>query len=84
MREQAYSFDQWRADATSGRLRGAFACGTAAVITPIREVRSASGDFTIPVGDAGSVTQQLKAALTGIQRGESNDHYGWVHRVAMD
>src|SRR5690242_10070638 len=35
VREDRYSIDQWRSDARSGRLREAFACGTAAVVTPI-------------------------------------------------
>ena len=37
--ERPVSFDEWQADAASGRLREAFACGTAAVITPIGTVR---------------------------------------------
>ena len=40
VREERYSIDQWRADAASGRLREAFACGTAAVVTPIGTVRA--------------------------------------------
>src|SRR5690242_14913785 len=47
VREELYSYDQWRADAASGRLREAFACGTAAVITPIGTVRDGDGEFTI-------------------------------------
>ena len=35
VREEGYTIDQWRADAASGRLTEAFACGTAAVVTPI-------------------------------------------------
>ena len=38
VREDRYSIDQWRTDARSGRLREAFACGTAAVVTPIGTV----------------------------------------------
>src|SRR6185295_12317254 len=45
--ERPISVDEWRADAQSGRLREVFACGTAAVITPIGAVRSADGEFTI-------------------------------------
>lgn len=33
VREEPYAIDQWQADAASGRLREAFACGTAAVVT---------------------------------------------------
>src|SRR5262249_7302790 len=34
VREEPYSIEQWRADAASGKLKEAFACGTAAVISP--------------------------------------------------
>ena len=47
VREEPYSLDQWRKDAASGKLKEAFACGTAAVISPIGTVRSVSGDFEI-------------------------------------
>ena len=36
VREERYSIEQWKADATSGRLTEAFACGTAAVRDPDR------------------------------------------------
>jgi branched-chain amino acid aminotransferase len=81
VREEAYSFDQWRADAASGRLREAFACGTAAVVTAIGEVCSVDGAFKIGDGGEGSFTRQLRDRLVGIQRGRTNDPYGWVRRV---
>src|SRR5207249_5510172 len=43
VREERYSYGQWKADARSGRLREAFACGTAAVVTPIGTVRAPEG-----------------------------------------
>jgi len=79
--ERPYAFDQWRADAQSGHLTEAFACGTAAVISPIVEVRSPSGPFTIGDGGKGPVTQRIYEQLTGIQRGKIADTHGWVHRV---
>ncbi|MEV8513052.1 branched-chain amino acid aminotransferase [Dactylosporangium sp. NPDC051484] len=81
VREEQYSYDQWRADANSGRLREAFACGTAAVITPIGTVRDADGEFTVADGKAGEVTMSLREQLVSIQRGIAPDPYGWVHRV---
>ena len=81
VREELYGFDTWRADAASGRLKEVFACGTAAVVTPIGEVRSESGDFTIGTGGAGALTKELRAALTGIQRGTVADPHGWVKRI---
>ncbi|ALR19619.1 MULTISPECIES: branched-chain amino acid aminotransferase [Sphingobium] len=81
VREEPYSFAQWRADAASGKLREAFACGTAAVVTAIGTVKSVEGDFTIGNGDGGMVTESLRADLTGIQRGTVADPVNWVRRL---
>jgi len=81
VREELYSFAQWRADAASGKLREAFACGTAAVVTAIGTVKSVDGDFTIGNGDGGIVTEALRAELTGIQRGTVADPANWVRKL---
>ena len=82
VREEAYSFEQWQADVASGRLKEAFACGTAAVIAGIGTVKFAGGEFTIGTGDTGPVTTRMREALVGIQRSQRNDAYGWVHAVS--
>jgi branched-chain amino acid aminotransferase len=82
VREEPYSIDQWRADAASGRLREAFACGTAAVVTPIGRVRSVAGEIVMGDGGSGATTMKLRQQLVDIQRGRAEDRYGWVHRVA--
>ncbi|HKT04349.1 MAG TPA: branched-chain amino acid aminotransferase [Rugosimonospora sp.] len=79
--ERPYSIEEWRADARSGRLREAFACGTAAVITPIGTVKSPDGEFTVGDGGTGEVTARLRTQLVDIQRGRAEDRYGWVHKV---
>ncbi len=81
VREEPYRIDQWRDDSCSGRLREAFACGTAAVVTPIGQVRSANGDFTIGAGGPGQLTERLRERLTAIQRGTQADPHKWVHPV---
>jgi branched-chain amino acid aminotransferase len=81
VREEGYAIDQWRADAASGRLTEAFACGTAAVVTAIGEVAASDGRFTIGGGGPGQVTQRLKAQLTSIQRGAAPDPHGWVQPI---
>jgi len=81
VREELYSFAQWRADAASGKLREAFACGTAAVVTAIGTVKSIDGDFTVGNGDGGIVTETLRAELTGIQRGTVADPANWVRKL---
>ena len=81
VREERYAMDQWRADAESGRLVEVFACGTAAVVTPVGTVKSTQGDFTIGAGGAGQMTQQIRTKLVDIQRGAAADTHGWVQRI---
>jgi branched-chain amino acid aminotransferase len=81
VREERYAMDQWRADAESGRLVEVFACGTAAVVTPVGTVKSTQGDFTIGAGGAGQMTEQIRTKLVDIQRGAAADTHGWVHRI---
>jgi len=78
VQERLVAIDEWAADARSGRLTEAFACGTAAVVTPIGRVGWAGDEFTM---EAGEVTDRLRTQLVDIQRGRTPDTYGWVHRV---
>src|ERR1700761_5991723 len=63
------------------KVREAFACGTAAVVTAIGTVRAPEGEFKIGNGGAGTRTEELKAALVDIQRCRAPDHHKWIHRV---
>lgn len=79
--EGRYSLDQWRADAQSGRLVETFACGTAAVVTPVGKVAGREGEFTVGSGGPGQLTGKLKARLVAIQRGEAADSHGWIRKI---
>lgn len=81
VREAPYAIDQWRADAESGRLVEAFACGTAAVVTPIGSVTDGAGPFTIGAGGPGQFTMRIKDLLVNIQRGHAPDPHNWVMRL---
>jgi branched-chain amino acid aminotransferase len=81
VREELYTIDQWRADAANGKLKEAFACGTAAVISPIGKVCSATGDFLIGGGAAGPVAMGLRKKLVDIQYGRAADPHGWIKKV---
>jgi branched-chain amino acid aminotransferase len=81
VREERYSYDQWKTDAHSGKLREAFACGTAAVVTSIGTVKAPEGSFTIGNGGSGVRTSELKSALVDIQRSRTADSHKWVHKV---
>ena len=79
--EGRISIEQWRADSDSGELTEVFACGTAAVITPVGRVRGASGEWLIGDGSPGPVTLRLREELLGLQAGQRTDPFGWIHKV---
>ena len=79
--EQPYTFEEWKADATSGKLKEAFACGTAAVVAGIGAVKHQGGEFKIADGQTGPVTAKLRTALVDIQRGQADDRHGWVRVI---
>ena len=79
--EAPYAVDEWQADVARGRVVEAFACGTAAVVTPIGRVRGAGFDFTIGTGGPGQLTEHLRRQLTDIQFGRAPDPHGWLERV---
>ena len=80
--ERRISTAEWREKAASGEITEVFACGTAAVITPVGTVKSAEGEFTVSGGEPGEVTMALRDTLTGIQRGTFADTHGWMTTLA--
>jgi branched-chain amino acid aminotransferase len=81
VREERYSIDQWQADAKSGKLVETFACGTAAVVTPVGKLADENGEVLIGSGGPGQLTQRLREKLVGIQRGTVEDKHGWVVKL---
>jgi branched-chain amino acid aminotransferase len=75
------TIDEWRDGVASGDIVEVFACGTAAVVTPIAQLKAA--DFTIGSEDAvaGELTMSLRQELTDIQYGRGEDRHGWMMRL---
>ena len=82
VREELYSIEQWRADAASGALAESFACGTAAVVTPIGKVAGPDYEFTVGSGATGQTTARLLQRLGDLQRGRAPDPHDWLMRIA--
>jgi branched-chain amino acid aminotransferase len=80
--ERLFSVDEWRQGVANGTVTETFACGTAAVITPVGEVKARTGDFTVGDGTPGPLTMNLRESLLDIQHGRVADTRGWLHRVA--
>jgi branched-chain amino acid aminotransferase len=80
--EGRISIEEWRAGNASGELSEVFACGTAAVITPVGRVKGTDGEWLVGSGSPGPVTMRLREELVGIQYGDRPDPYGWIHKIA--
>jgi len=79
--ERKVSIDEWKSGVASGEIAEIFACGTAAVIAPIGELKGRGfsvGDIGAP---AGEVTLAIRTELTDIQYGRIPDRHGWLVRL---
>jgi branched-chain amino acid aminotransferase len=79
--EGRLSVEEWREGAASGEISEVFACGTAAVITPVGGVKSAVGAWHHDSANEESITLELRRHLLGIQTGTIPDTHGWMTRV---
>jgi branched-chain amino acid aminotransferase len=79
--EGRVSIEQWQQDCASGELTEAFACGTAAVITPIGKVKGEHAEWLIGDGGTGPVTARLREQLIALQYGHDSDPFTWIHKV---
>jgi branched-chain amino acid aminotransferase len=80
--ERKITIDEWRASISDGTLAEVFACGTAAVITPISELKTAEGSLVSPALGPDSVAMSIREQLLGIQTGVVEDLHGWLTRLA--
>jgi len=68
-------------DARTGQLKECFACGTAAVVTPVGKINLDGRDTAIGEGVEGPMTRRLRETLCAIHEGTSDLHPEWIHRV---
>jgi branched-chain amino acid aminotransferase len=79
--ERPVSTEEWERTARSGELTEVFACGTAAVITPVGEVRHRDGEFVVSDHEPGPVTLRLRRELVSIQKGTAADPHAWMRKL---
>jgi branched-chain amino acid aminotransferase len=77
--ERKFSIDEWREGVTSGAITEIFACGTAAVVTPVGSLKWNGGELPAPAST--ELTMQIREALVDVQFGRADDTFGWMHRV---
>jgi branched-chain amino acid aminotransferase len=76
------SLDELRQSVSSGKITEVFACGTAAVITPVGLLKSREEEIVIGGNEPGALTVSLRQELTGIQYGMVPDRHGWMVKLS--
>ncbi len=79
--EVMLSVDDWRDGIQSKEITETFACGTAAVVSPIGAAKSKWGTWVTGDGNPGPITMKIRETLLNIQHGQIEDKHGWVKRV---
>jgi len=79
--ERKVSLAEVQAGLAAGDIVEVFACGTAAVITPIGEFKSRLGNYAV-CSEPGELTVSLRQELTGIQYGTVADRHGWCVKLS--
>ena len=79
--ERRVSVDEWRDGVASGEITEVFACGTAAVVTPLGRLAWDGGEVVMGT-EAGETTMRVRQALLDIQYGRADDTHGWLRQLA--
>ena len=78
VREERIELQRLLEDIEGGRVTEVFACGTAAVVTPIGKLGGEGFEVSVPTGE---VTKQIHDTITDSQWGRREDPHGWCYRV---
>lgn len=78
--ERRVDVAEWREGMRAGEITEVFACGTAAVITPVGRLVWDGGEVATP-DPMGAVTTRLRRRLVDIQYGRADDTHGWMRRL---
>jgi branched-chain amino acid aminotransferase len=79
--QRKVTLDEWRDGVASGDITEVFACGTAAVVTPIALLKGEGFEVGSADAPAGELTMSLRQELTDIQYGRLPDRHGWLTRL---
>jgi branched-chain amino acid aminotransferase len=76
--ERKISIDELIQAHASGSLKEVFGAGTAAVISPVGQIKYGDQVITINNNQTGPVAQKYYNAITEIQYGHADDPLGWI------
>jgi len=76
--EKKISIDELMDAHAAGKLQEVFGAGTAAVISPVGEIKYGDRVIAIGGGKVGPVAKKYYKAITDIQYGQAEDPMGWI------
>ncbi len=79
--ERQIAIDELIAAAKAGRVSEVFGSGTAAVISPVGELKYENDIMTFNKGKIGTLSQKFYDIITGVQFGLQPDIYGWIEKL---
>jgi branched-chain amino acid aminotransferase len=77
--ERPITIDEWKVGVASGAITEVFACGTAAVVTPVGRLVWADGEVASTAGTG--ATMRIRERLIDTQYGRIGDTHHWMHRL---
>ena len=80
--QRKVSLAEVRQGVASGEIVEVFACGTAAVVTPVGILKSEHEEIVIGGNEPGELTVSIRQELTGIQYGRVPDRHNWLVKLA--
>lgn len=81
--ERRITIDEVMEAGKNGTLQEVFGTGTAAVISPVKEIHHREQSVSVHETGRGPLGQKLYDTITGIQSGRLDDPFGWVYPVKV-
>ena len=79
--ERKISIDEVLGAHKSGKLEEIFGSGTAAVISPVGEIKYGDNVITVGNGSVGSMANRFYKTISDIQYGNTEDPAGWIETL---
>jgi len=79
--QRRLSIDEVLAAGRDGTLEEVFGSGTAAIVTPVKEIAYKDNKLSVGDGTTGPLAQRLYDSILALQYGTGDDPFGWSERI---